>query len=135
MNRISVTQDACYHCTGRLELRAADGTLLARHEESWLCACGASRDKPYCDGSHALVDFRNGTPPAADAAALPADSDAALIIRTRKDGPLKLDGPFEIVAPDGSLLMRASESALCRCGHSARKPFCDGTHRSIRFRA
>jgi CDGSH-type Zn-finger protein len=48
---------------------------------------------------------------------------------------LKLEGPCEVRAPDGTLLMRGGETALCRCGHSGKRPFCDGTHRSIGFTA
>lgn len=142
--------DGPYHCTGTLRLRAADGAAIAEVDETWLCACGASKDKPHCDGSHALTGFCNTTsaPVAsttADAfgAAPSASSDMpsagapseALTIRTRKDGPLKLNGPVEVVAPDGVVLLRATETALCRCGHSATKPFCDGSHRNIGFSA
>lgn len=133
MNRIELTQDACYHCTGRLQLRAADGTPLAEMDETWLCACGGSAEKPYCDGSHERNGFRSGVPGTQPEQPQPAGEDEVLIIRTRRDGPLKLDGPFEVIAADGTLLMRGIETALCRCGQSASKPFCDGTHRKAGF--
>ncbi|HZP89227.1 MAG TPA: CDGSH iron-sulfur domain-containing protein [Burkholderiales bacterium] len=133
MNRIAMTADGPYHCTGALQLKAGDGTAVGAAREVWLCACGASRDKPYCDGSHALVGFANGEGTAtATQESLPA-VEAPLAIRTRTDGPLKLDGPCEVVSPNGTVLLRGNETALCRCGRSARKPFCDGTHRRIGF--
>ena len=50
------------------------------------------------------------------------------------DGPLLVRGEFEIVTPDGVPVPRDRETvALCRCGASAIKPYCDGTHKLIRF--
>jgi CDGSH-type Zn-finger protein len=51
------------------------------------------------------------------------------------NGPLLLRGDFEIVAPDGETVApRRKTVALCRCGLSAIKPFCDGTHKATGFR-
>jgi CDGSH-type Zn-finger protein len=65
-------------------------------------------------------------------------------VRCRQDGPLVLELP-----PDGQGTVRVIDHeggefplpggkravALCRCGHSATRPFCDGSHREIGFRA
>ena len=52
-----------------------------------------------------------------------------------EDGPLLLRGDFAIRTPDGEPIdARRGTVALCRCGKSAIKPFCDGTHKAIRFR-
>lgn len=52
-------------------------------------------------------------------------------IRVRENGPLVVsDSTVEIVAPDGtSMSAEKLPVALCRCGHSKSKPFCDGAHR------
>lgn len=51
------------------------------------------------------------------------------------DGPLLLRGRFELVTPDGRRIDPGrSTVALCRCGKSAQKPFCDGTHKVVGFR-
>ncbi|WP_086516181.1 CDGSH iron-sulfur domain-containing protein [Clavibacter michiganensis] len=51
------------------------------------------------------------------------------------DGPLLVRGEFEIVDPDGCPVPRTrSTVALCRCGVSSIKPYCDGTHRLVGFR-
>ncbi len=51
------------------------------------------------------------------------------------DGPLLVRGDFEIVTTAGEQLPRRRNTvALCRCGASAIKPFCDGTHKLIGFR-
>jgi CDGSH-type Zn-finger protein len=53
-----------------------------------------------------------------------------------EDGPLIVRGDFELRTPDGALIEAGRRTvALCRCGKSAVKPFCDGTHRAIGFRA
>ena len=53
------------------------------------------------------------------------------------NGPLRIEGDFEIVDPRGKAFGLAGRTAisLCRCGHSANKPFCDGTHNKIGFQS
>ncbi len=52
------------------------------------------------------------------------------------DGPLIVRGDFEMRTPDGELIDPGRGTiALCRCGKSATKPFCDGTHKVARFHA
>ncbi|UUL77005.1 CDGSH iron-sulfur domain-containing protein [Pseudarthrobacter sp. Fe7] len=51
------------------------------------------------------------------------------------DGPLIVRGEFEIVTPSGDAVPRERKTvALCRCGASAIKPYCDGTHKLVKFR-
>jgi CDGSH-type Zn-finger protein len=51
-----------------------------------------------------------------------------------EDGPLALTGGVTVERTDGTLLERRRRVTLCRCGHSANKPLCDGTHRNVGFR-
>jgi CDGSH-type Zn-finger protein len=52
------------------------------------------------------------------------------------DGPLLVRGDVDIIGPDGTVLPRRRRTiALCRCGMSALKPFCDGSHKAAGFRA
>lgn len=61
---------------------------------------------------------------------------AAATITPYQDGPLLVRGDFALVTPDGQRIeSRRGTVALCRCGRSARKPFCDGTHKAVKFRA
>jgi 3-phenylpropionate/trans-cinnamate dioxygenase ferredoxin subunit len=62
-----------------------------------------------------------------------SDSAAAVTIRACANGPYEVSGLASIVADDGSLLKEGEMAYLCRCGASARKPFCDGTHTKIGF--
>jgi hypothetical protein len=55
-------------------------------------------------------------------------------IRASADGPLLVSGGVRVVDADGSVLFEGEKAALCRCGGSANKPFCDGTHKKIGFR-
>jgi CDGSH-type Zn-finger protein len=53
-----------------------------------------------------------------------------------EDGPLLLRGNFTLRTPDGKVIDPGRGTvALCRCGKSALKPFCDGTHKAIGFKA
>ena len=53
-------------------------------------------------------------------------------IRVRDNGPLLVEGPFQLVDAEGKSFPLAADKpaiALCRCGLSARRPFCDGAHK------
>jgi len=56
-------------------------------------------------------------------------------IRAVRDGPFILSGTVEIRGGNGELLRKDSRVALCRCGQSRHRPFCDNTHRAIGFRS
>ncbi len=100
-----------------------------------LCRCGASRNKPYCDGSHHEAGFSaTGEPPSGDTTMLPV-RDGPLAIEPQLDGPLKVRGNLEIISGTGRVVARLGSATLCRCGGSANKPFCDGTHARIGFKS
>ena len=53
-----------------------------------------------------------------------------------KNGPIFIKGPMKFVNSAGEeTLMEKQNIALCRCGHSSDKPFCDGTHSDKGFEA
>jgi CDGSH-type Zn-finger protein len=58
---------------------------------------------------------------------------AQVKIQASKNGPLLVNGEVEIVDSEGKSLPPKPSVALCRCGHSAGKPFCDGSHRKVNF--
>lgn len=52
------------------------------------------------------------------------------------DGPLLIRGDFEFVSSDGEPIPRRRATvALCRCGASTIKPFCDGSHKVVAFKS
>ena len=61
----------------------------------------------------------------------PVDEPAATLT-LYPDGPLVLRGDFEIRSVDGACIDSGRTVALCRCGRSAVKPFCDGSHKTAR---
>jgi CDGSH-type Zn-finger protein/uncharacterized Fe-S cluster protein YjdI len=100
-----------------------------------LCRCGASKNKPFCDGSHHEVAFSaSGEPPTGKADML-AVRDGPLAIDPQLDGPLQVRGNLEITSGTGRVVARVTQTRLCRCGHSNNKPFCDGSHAKVGFRS
>jgi CDGSH-type Zn-finger protein len=57
----------------------------------------------------------------------------AITIEVRWGGPLVVRGPVEVTLADGTVVRR-THAALCRCGFSSNKPFCDGSHAGVGFR-
>jgi len=121
--------------SGETDVCTADGRLIEHAAELWLCRCGSSSTKPYCDGSHKLRGFR-------DAAAVPPDykpkgSSAGapgpvLKLTLVPNGPLRCFGAMKVEGCAGGA-WSGTYASLCRCGQSSNKPFCDGTHRSAGF--
>ena len=58
-----------------------------------------------------------------------------LAIDPQIDGPLQVRGNMEIISGTGRVVARTTGAKLCRCGGSANKPYCDGTHARIGFRS
>ena len=55
-------------------------------------------------------------------------------VQVLKNGPLLVSGEIEILNSDGQPVASPKQpAALCRCGHAASKPFCDGSHRKNNF--
>ena len=58
-----------------------------------------------------------------------------MAVQPRTNGPLFLRGRIRVVDVQGNVTREATRVALCRCGGSSNKPYCDGTHRAIGFKA
>lgn len=66
----------------------------------------------------------------------PVDREAAVRVVPYRDGPYLVRGDFELLDQDGQAIGAGRRTvALCRCGHSQLRPFCDGTHKLIGFHA
>jgi uncharacterized Fe-S cluster protein YjdI len=78
--------------------------------------------------SGALSVLRN------DAADEAPERPPAVTIEVLQDGPLLVHGPLAVESADGTVARPPDPTALCRCGGSANKPYCDGTHRRNGFR-
>lgn len=100
-----------------------------------LCRCGASKNKPFCDGSHHDVNFDASGEPPSKATDMLDVRGGPLAISPQTDGPLQVRGPLEITSGTGRVVNRGTSAFLCRCGASANKPFCDGSHRRVGFKS
>jgi CDGSH-type Zn-finger protein len=57
-------------------------------------------------------------------------------IKTFKDGPYEVKGGIQLVDGSGGQFNLTEDPIyLCRCGQSANKPFCDGSHKRVGFKA
>lgn len=64
------------------------------------------------------------------------ESDPQAKITPYRDGPYLIRGPFTLVDQEGNEIeVKRKVIALCRCGRSRTRPFCDGTHKTIGFQA
>jgi CDGSH-type Zn-finger protein/uncharacterized Fe-S cluster protein YjdI len=55
---ITPTVNGSVHIVGNFELRYIDGELIYRGSDTWLCRCGGSENKPFCDGTHRGISFQ-----------------------------------------------------------------------------
>jgi CDGSH-type Zn-finger protein/uncharacterized Fe-S cluster protein YjdI len=130
VNLIGVREAGPYSVRGEILLDGAPAGTRAT-----LCRCGASKNKPFCDSSHHDIHFAaTGEPPSGATDMLPV-RDGPLRIDPQLDGPLQVRGNLEIISGTGRVVTRATSAKLCRCGGSATKPFCDGTHAKNGFRS
>ena len=134
-NELRIVRDGPVYASGSLVLLDAEHAEIGRETRVAFCRCGASQNKPFCDGRHAEVGFKDPGAIGNPTVRPPGDEDSTnLTVRLRPDGPLVLEGRFTIVATDQETA-EGSSGAQCRCGASKNKPFCDGTHREIDFEA
>lgn len=130
VNTVRVRENGPYALRGKLTIAGQPAGTRAT-----LCRCGHSQNKPYCDGAHAGAGFvATGEVVVRESHPL-AHRDGELVVKPAPDGPLLVEGNLEVLAGSGHTVDRVSKCALCRCGQSSNKPYCDGTHRKTSFRA
>jgi len=116
-----------------ITLQDANEILILKDKEFALCRCGLSKNKPFCDGTHKTIEsevpqsFSDGREE--DITGLSGD----LTITVKPHSMYSTKGPVTIFSRDGLSKTTRTKAALCRCGHSKNKPFCDGTHNRYDF--
>jgi CDGSH-type Zn-finger protein/uncharacterized Fe-S cluster protein YjdI len=134
VNLASVRENGPYAIRGELVLEGRSAGTRAT-----LCRCGASRNKPFCDGSHVAAGFSASGEPATGLNGSNTDMlplrNGRLAIDPQPDGPLAVRGNLEVLSGTGRMVCRVTQARLCRCGGSASKPFCDGSHARIGFKS
>jgi len=129
-NSVQVAYNGPLFVRGDLDIDGAPEGVPGLKFRAALCRCGQSKNKPFCDNSHDEAGFRDfgavgesGTPT--------SDSGGPLVIKAAKDGPLLLQGNVTISSSSGRSSWSGTKVALCRCGASDNKPFCDGKHKEL----
>jgi CDGSH-type Zn-finger protein/uncharacterized Fe-S cluster protein YjdI len=130
VNLASIRESGPYAFRGQLEI---DGDPIGFR--ATLCRCGASKNKPFCDSSHHEVGFSATGEPATGTTDALSVRNGVLAIDPQLNGPLSIRGNLEITSGTGRVVSRVTTAKLCRCGGSATKPFCDGTHARIGFKS
>ena len=134
VNAVHVANNGPLYITGDLDIESADNTMPGVKFRAALCRCGLSKNKPFCDGAHEDGNFRDQGA-VGDKGRGFDDPGGPLKITAIKDGPLMLQGNFTIYTASGRPAWQGKKMALCRCGHSKNKPFCDGAHMKHGFKA
>jgi CDGSH-type Zn-finger protein/uncharacterized Fe-S cluster protein YjdI len=131
VNGVRVTRNGPLHLRGTIEV-LEDGAVIARDVRVALCRCGATRNPPFCDNSHRAIRFVDPAD-VFEGGVKPGDptADGTLRVTAESKGPYRLEGPLEVVSADGRVRLAGGRAALCRCGTSRNKPFCDGSHRDL----
>jgi CDGSH-type Zn-finger protein/uncharacterized Fe-S cluster protein YjdI len=131
-NRIIVCENGPLQLQGDLAIGGLNVSIVDEHRAT-LCRCGASNNKPFCDNMHKEIDFI-----AEEVDTVRIDTDKVggkLIITATHNGPLQVQGNFQIETRKGKLIYTGTKTWLCRCGNSQSKPFCDSSHNLVNFNA
>jgi CDGSH-type Zn-finger protein/uncharacterized Fe-S cluster protein YjdI len=135
VNTVRVVENGPLYLRGDLEISATEYVEGREDTRMALCRCGESDNKPFCDNVHLKSQFTAGDRLADNISGSATDAvdGGRLAVIPEHHGPLVLIGNFTLVSVDGQTVYRGNDTALCRCGHSSNKPFCDGTHEKVNF--
>lgn len=122
-NELLVTNGGPLKMTGNITLVHEDGSVTNANELS-LCRCGASKNKPICDDRHLEIEFFDSGAVQQLSDWMPVSRPQTLTVTCVENGPLKFRGYLRIFNKKGQECITMS-GALCRCGKSSKKPFCD----------
>ena len=133
-NRILLNADGPVYFFGDIEVQDHEGNRVLEDTRFALCRCGGSSNKPACDNSHKKLDWKADA--SADTSKMPEAGDVQhekLLIKLMKNGPAILEGTYTMESQEIGERTSGKGVALCRCGASSTKPFCDGSHKDVGF--
>ena len=131
-NESLVTNAGPLQLTGNLTLVHDDGTVQYANHLT-LCRCGHSESKPTCDNQHLEKEFLNPGKISEASEIAASQRPSKLTLSCIKDGPITFRGRLRLHNQFGQECVKMRGS-LCRCGQSASKPFCDGSHSRTGFK-
>lgn len=136
INSIQPAPNSALFVRGDLEITDSEGNTSEEGMRLALCRCGQSSNKPFCDGTHIEAAFKDSADIGEHELSTKAlDTTGKLKVRPLPNGPLLAQGNFVLRNASNSSRAYGENVALCRCGASANKPFCDGTHSKIGFKS
>ena len=125
--------DVCVHST---KCWKASLTVFNPNRKPWIDMSGGTTDeiiKIVNNCPSGALSFKKNNE-AAELKVQPVQSQQSqTTVHVSKGGPYLVKGKFVFVGTDGKEEIKEGSVALCRCGSSGNKPFCDGTHRKIDF--
>ena len=127
-NIITVVDNGPLLFKGTLDIENAPADNADLSNKAALCRCGLSNNKPFCDGTHRGSEFVDKAT-LAESGEAPEETGRSLKITFVDNGPIRLSGNMRIETGDGLSAWQGERTAICRCGLSQNKPFCDGAHR------
>ncbi|MBT3251773.1 MAG: hypothetical protein HN729_02445 [Candidatus Marinimicrobia bacterium] len=131
-NTITVSPNGPLYVQGDLSINGAAEDMTGVQFRAALCRCGKSDNKPFCDNNHVKDGFKD--PGAVGSKGdLNSDEGGRLEVNPIENGPILVTGNLDIHAGSGRKAWQGNKTALCRCGASKSKPFCDGSHKNIEF--
>lgn len=132
-NTVTVSYCGPYFARGDLAIEGAADDMPGVAFRAALCRCGASGNKPFCDNSHEKIGFRDYGAVGQRGERLDSEG-GKLEIKPLSDGPLLVSGNLRLMNSSGRIAWQGTQAALCRCGASKNKPFCDGSHKAAGFK-
>jgi CDGSH-type Zn-finger protein/uncharacterized Fe-S cluster protein YjdI len=132
-NTIRLVKNGPLYLRGDFTIVNGEGELVANDTRASLCRCGASANKPFCDNSHRTIAFEAPASIAEPQTNIQPLDGGTLRVEATTNGPLHVTGNFTVLNGKGEPIYQGTDETFCRCGASANKPFCDGTHETIGF--
>jgi CDGSH-type Zn-finger protein/uncharacterized Fe-S cluster protein YjdI len=133
-NTINVAYNGPLYIKGDLDIECTTDDFNGVEFRAALCRCGQSKNKPFCDNSHEDAGFKDYGAVGETGDGLEA-TGGQLKVTLLQDGPLLIKGNVTITTGSGRQAWQGKETALCRCGASQNKPFCDGKHKEAGFKS
>ena len=133
-NTVHVAYNGPLYFKGDLAIDADTSDAPGLAFRAALCRCGQSKNKPYCDNSHEAAGFKDYGA-VGDRGDELEEPGGKLLIKPLTDGPLLVKGNLTVTSASGRVAWQGKQLAMCRCGASENKPFCDGKHAEIGFKS
>lgn len=123
VNEAEITSRGPIRLKGNITLIDEEGEKTF-HNDLALCRCGASQNKPMCDKQHMEIEFFDNGGIMQASQTPRSRTPQPLNVQIIRNGPLLFRGYLRVFNSRGQETC-SRKGALCRCGRSSKKPFCD----------